>query len=101
VGDACDIDIDGDGIVNGADNCPLVANRNQADTDRDGVGDACAGALAVGASALAPHGGTVQGTAPAGQAQSISAQMSRMGWGAGAFALVLVAMLLLLARRRA
>jgi len=36
------IDPDGDGsIVAGPDNCPLVANADQADFDQDGVGDAC------------------------------------------------------------
>ena len=34
-------DTDGDGIVDQADNCPLVANPGQADRDVDGVGDAC------------------------------------------------------------
>ncbi|MCW5890149.1 MAG: thrombospondin type 3 repeat-containing protein [bacterium] len=34
-------DRDGDGIVDGADNCRSVANADQVDTDRDGVGDAC------------------------------------------------------------
>ncbi len=34
-------DTDGDGIVNGSDNCPAVANPTQADSDGDGVGDAC------------------------------------------------------------
>jgi len=34
-------DIDGDGILNTADNCPEVANPDQADSDGDGVGDAC------------------------------------------------------------
>jgi len=43
IGDACDfdIDLDGDGIANVFDNCPLVANANQSDVDGDGVGDAC------------------------------------------------------------
>jgi gliding motility-associated-like protein len=34
-------DADGDGIPDGQDNCPSVANANQLDTDRDGQGDAC------------------------------------------------------------
>ena len=34
-------DLDGDGIVNDKDNCPLKYNFDQADADRDGVGDAC------------------------------------------------------------
>jgi PKD repeat protein len=34
-------DVDGDTIVNGLDNCAVVSNTNQADTDADGTGDAC------------------------------------------------------------
>jgi len=48
VGDACDADIDGDGVPNTAldpnailDNCPVVANSDQTDADSDGQGDAC------------------------------------------------------------
>ncbi|HEV8359206.1 MAG TPA: fibronectin type III domain-containing protein [Candidatus Thermoplasmatota archaeon] len=39
-GDACDDDDDNDGVPDGADNCPTVAN-DQLDTDQDGLGDAC------------------------------------------------------------
>ncbi len=35
------IDADNDGIYNGMDNCPDDYNPTQADTDEDGVGDAC------------------------------------------------------------
>ena len=34
-------DLDGDGIADILDNCPLAANPSQADFDRDGLGDAC------------------------------------------------------------
>jgi len=35
------IDSDGDGIPNGTDNCPMIPNPDQADTDLDTRGDAC------------------------------------------------------------
>lgn len=34
MGDACDPDADNDGIRNEKDNCPLVYNPDQKDTDR-------------------------------------------------------------------
>ncbi len=34
-------DYDGDGVPNGSDNCPLIANPDQKDSDSDGAGDAC------------------------------------------------------------
>ena len=34
-------DADGDGVPNGSDRCPYVADPSQADADGDGVGDAC------------------------------------------------------------
>jgi hypothetical protein len=39
--DCIDADDDNDGVDDGLDNCPLVANANQADTDGDAAGDAC------------------------------------------------------------
>jgi len=38
---AGDADLDGDGLDNGADNCPEFANTDQSDADGDGVGDMC------------------------------------------------------------
>lgn len=34
-------DTDADGVADDVDNCPLVANPDQRDTDGDGLGDAC------------------------------------------------------------
>lgn len=34
-------DSDNDGIVDAEDNCPLVKNKDQKDSDGDGIGDAC------------------------------------------------------------
>ncbi len=39
--DELDFDNDNDGILDPDDNCPLVANADQADGDNDEVGDAC------------------------------------------------------------
>ena len=35
------LDLDGDGILDNIDNCPLTPNANQADNDQDGKGDVC------------------------------------------------------------
>jgi hypothetical protein len=35
------VDTDGDGLLNGVDNCPDLANADQADTNSDGHGNAC------------------------------------------------------------
>ncbi len=40
-GDSCDVDDDGDAVQDAGDNCPKVANKDQADTDGDGLGDLC------------------------------------------------------------
>jgi hypothetical protein len=39
--DAAGADSDGDGVPDAVDNCPTVANPDQADEDGDGLGDAC------------------------------------------------------------
>lgn len=38
---AFNVDFDDDGVLDGADNCPDVANPDQKDSDGNGVGDAC------------------------------------------------------------
>jgi len=41
VANANQADGDGDGVGTACDNCPTVANADQADEDTDGIGDAC------------------------------------------------------------
>ena len=40
-GDNSDLDVDGDGVPNGCDNCLNLYNPNQADLDGDGIGNVC------------------------------------------------------------
>ena len=39
--ESTDLDCDNDGVFNGPDNCPAVANDQTEDNEPDGVGDAC------------------------------------------------------------
>ena len=41
VGNACDNDVDGDGVDESSDNCPTIVNPGQEDLDGDNVGDVC------------------------------------------------------------
>lgn len=41
LGDACDPDLDGDGVPNTSDNCSSTPNPIQLDNDDDGLGDTC------------------------------------------------------------
>jgi hypothetical protein len=37
----CSSDSDSDGVLDSEDNCPTMANKDQADADKDGTGDVC------------------------------------------------------------
>jgi len=56
-----DPDEDGDGVPNALDNCPTVANADQADSNGNGVGDACE-PLPPGPSEPPPASGSGQPT---------------------------------------
>jgi hypothetical protein len=75
-GDACDWDLDGDGVANlgpaGAllDNCPLVPNADQQDANADGKGDACQAAAATNGAATRNHDATAAPTSAHFSAQA-------------------------------
>jgi thrombospondin type 3 repeat protein len=56
-------DADNDGVPDGSDNCPNTFNPNQADSDGNGVGDACQAPASGGGGGST--GGGQSGTAPA------------------------------------
>jgi len=70
-------DVDDDGVCDAEDNCRVVANRDQADGDGDGTGDACVPvAQSCGDVTLAPdlalEGGQVQAIRLGGAASSVA-----------------------------
>ncbi|HVP29891.1 MAG TPA: PQQ-dependent sugar dehydrogenase [Myxococcota bacterium] len=72
-----DLDGDGDGVPDAADDCPAKPNADQADTDGDHVGDVC-DALCVGTPT------TVSGVAPASAAPGDMVQVLGTGFGPNA-----------------
>ena len=53
-GDVCDADDDNDGACDRVDNCPRNVNKEQADADGDGLGDACDPDFFAGTAFVAP-----------------------------------------------
>jgi hypothetical protein len=110
LGDACDADLDGDGVPqNGpagayVDNCPVVPNKDQADADGDKLGDACqegSGSLGHGSPA-----GDALGSAQAARDEASMTHFSgnsdallMVGAGLGAALLVLGVVALAMRRR--
>ncbi|MFZ2806682.1 MAG: putative metal-binding motif-containing protein [Desulfosalsimonadaceae bacterium] len=54
----CPEDGDDDGIADGVDNCPLLFNPDQADSDADGIGDVCDENVNDGIGLFDPAGST-------------------------------------------
>ena len=51
-----ELDTDGDGVPDRLDNCPATFNPDQADTDQDGLGDACEDRTGPAIACAAPDG---------------------------------------------
>jgi hypothetical protein len=71
------VDSDDDGVCDADDNCPDIANRDQADTDGDGAGDACTKANPSCSdmtltSEVAVEGGRVQAIRLGGAARTLA-----------------------------
>ena len=53
-GGPVDADTDNDGILDAADNCPVIANNSQLDADGDDIGDVCDRRQAAAQAAASP-----------------------------------------------
>jgi len=81
---AGDIDTDADGVPDQLDNCPVTPNPDQADSDFDGIGNACSSPVGLHATAAflqaVPSGQTVE--QPTGQSivapPSLEEQLTRI-----------------------
>jgi uncharacterized protein (TIGR03382 family) len=92
-----DIDGDGDGVDDSFDNCPEIANADQADADADRVGDACDDSPAGGFTVSGGGCSTTAPGAPGGAflvALAVLLYMLRMRRRTSAPAVVVIAILL-------
>lgn len=78
-GDPCDADDDGDGVLDAADNCPLVSNPKQTDSDDDGIGDACDSTPFGDPADVAVSVSTPPSSVNVGQNVILTATMSNLG----------------------
>lgn len=98
-GDACDDDLDGDGMPQAArdasallDNCPTRSNPDQRDRDGDGIGDACSDAAdsTAGATARGGRAATAGDARPASASADAAAKLPAAQAGGVALGAVVV-----------